>query len=284
MATRFQAQDQWILCRLGERLFGFPSGLVQEMLAIPPVRTVPQLPYHVRGVINLRGRVIPMIDLRVRLGLPPAEQVMQQTIQEVEGYEQAHKEWLTDLEECVREGREFTRAISPHDCACGHWLDTFNSDNIVLTAAVRKMLDPHAMIHAVAVEVLKLVREGNEEMALKRIEQARRAELTQVIRLFGELKTAVPEAYRETAVVLEGAGAVYAVSVDQVASVEHLKQGTLADLPELATAGVNGQVSGLARRTKDDGLVLILDTDKILDESFSREILEADLEPDPVAP
>lgn len=280
MATRFQAQDQWILCRLGERLFGFPSELVQEMLAIPPVRTVPQLPHHVRGVINLRGRVIPMIDLRVRLGMPPAAEVMQQTIHEVEGYETAHREWLADLEGCVSEGREFKRALNPHKCATGRWLDSFESDNIVLAAAVRKMMEPHAMIHAVAGEVLELVRQGNENKALKRIELARRAELAQVIRLFGELKTAIPEAYRETAVVVEGADAVYAVSVDQVASVEHLKEGTLADLPALAAAGPSGQVSGLARRTKDDGLVLILDTDKILDETFS----PGQFVPDPVAP
>lgn len=273
MASKFTAQDQWILCRLEDRLFGFPSELVQEMLAIPPVRSVPQLPSHVRGVINLRGRVIPMIDLRLRLGLPTAEEVMQSMLHVVGGYEHAHKDWLEDLEGSVRERREFTRAISPHDCECGKWLDTFQSDNIVLTSAVTKMMDPHAMIHAVASEVLEKTRCGDEEGALRRIEQARRAELAQVIRLFGELRAAIPEAYRETAVVLEGANSVYAVSVDQVASVEHLKEGTLGDLPALATAGVNGQVCGLARRVKDDGLVLILDTDKILDESYLAEVL-----------
>ncbi len=276
MASKFSAQDQWILCRLEDNLFGFPSELVQEMLAIPPVRSVPQLPSHVRGVINLRGRVIPMIDLRLRLGMPTAEEMMQSMLQEVEGYEHAHKDWLEDLEASVNEEREFTRAISPHDCQCGQWLDKFQSDNIVLTSAVGKMMEPHALIHAVALEVLEKVRTGNPEGALHRIEQARRAELAQVIRLFGELRAAIPEAYRETAVVLEGANAVYAVSVDQVASVEHLKEGTLADLPELATAGASGQVCGLARRVKDDGLVLILDTDKILDESYIAEVLASE--------
>lgn len=37
------------------------------------ITTVPQMPEHVRGVINLRGKVIPVIDLRIKLALPKTE-------------------------------------------------------------------------------------------------------------------------------------------------------------------------------------------------------------------
>ena len=43
---------------------------VQEIRGICPITPLPQSPQHVRGVMNLRGAVVPVIDLRVALGLP----------------------------------------------------------------------------------------------------------------------------------------------------------------------------------------------------------------------
>lgn len=52
---------------------------VQEILGMMPITRVPRTPPHIRGVINLRGKVIPIMDLREKFGMPPAteaEQVM----------------------------------------------------------------------------------------------------------------------------------------------------------------------------------------------------------------
>jgi len=43
---------------------------VREIIGLLPITAVPQMPSAVLGVVNLRGRVIPVVDLRVRLGLP----------------------------------------------------------------------------------------------------------------------------------------------------------------------------------------------------------------------
>jgi purine-binding chemotaxis protein CheW len=45
---------------------------VREIVPLPPVTRVPNAPAHVRGVANLRGRILPVVDLRVRLGSRPA--------------------------------------------------------------------------------------------------------------------------------------------------------------------------------------------------------------------
>jgi purine-binding chemotaxis protein CheW len=46
---------------------------VQEIRGICPITPLPQSPHHVRGVMNLRGAVVPVVDLRVALGLPLEE-------------------------------------------------------------------------------------------------------------------------------------------------------------------------------------------------------------------
>lgn len=56
----------------GER-YAVPVLAVREIIRLCPITPVATMPAHIRGVINLRGRVIPLIDLRVRFGLsaPP---------------------------------------------------------------------------------------------------------------------------------------------------------------------------------------------------------------------
>ena len=50
--------------------YGLPVLKVREIIKVMPITGVPQVPSHVRGVINLRGKVIPVIDLRLKFGLP----------------------------------------------------------------------------------------------------------------------------------------------------------------------------------------------------------------------
>ena len=52
--------------------FGVPVGRVREVTRVSEITRVPQTPPHVRGVTNLRGRVLAVVEIRSRLGLEPA--------------------------------------------------------------------------------------------------------------------------------------------------------------------------------------------------------------------
>jgi purine-binding chemotaxis protein CheW len=58
---------------LGQEEFGVDILLVQEIIRPAPVTEVPNTPRFVEGVINLRGKVVPVIDLRKRLNIPTIE-------------------------------------------------------------------------------------------------------------------------------------------------------------------------------------------------------------------
>ena len=66
-------EQQFATFYLGDMLFGVNIGNVQEINRQVDITPVPHAPKHVRGVINLRGEVATVIDLRTVLGLPPAE-------------------------------------------------------------------------------------------------------------------------------------------------------------------------------------------------------------------
>jgi purine-binding chemotaxis protein CheW len=54
--------------RIGTETFGVPIALVHEIVRVPEITTVPEAPECVEGVINLRGKIIPIVDLRKRFG------------------------------------------------------------------------------------------------------------------------------------------------------------------------------------------------------------------------
>jgi purine-binding chemotaxis protein CheW len=53
--------------------FGIPIGQVREVIRVSDITRVPQARPHVRGVTNLRGRILAVVELRTRMGLKPAE-------------------------------------------------------------------------------------------------------------------------------------------------------------------------------------------------------------------
>jgi purine-binding chemotaxis protein CheW len=54
--------------RVGREVFGVPISLVREIVRVPEITSVPDSPGFVQGVINLRGKIVSVVDLRLRFG------------------------------------------------------------------------------------------------------------------------------------------------------------------------------------------------------------------------
>jgi purine-binding chemotaxis protein CheW len=66
-------QQQLVVFSLGTEEYGLPITQVQEIIRYSEPRTIPSAYASVRGVINLRGKIIPVLDLKHRLALPNAD-------------------------------------------------------------------------------------------------------------------------------------------------------------------------------------------------------------------
>jgi purine-binding chemotaxis protein CheW len=67
------SSQQLVGFRLGGEEYGIEITTIQEIILMGDVTRVPQVPHFIEGLINLRGSVIPIIDLRKRFGLPLTE-------------------------------------------------------------------------------------------------------------------------------------------------------------------------------------------------------------------
>jgi len=67
--TQNHAEQKYLLFQVGGELYGAPLTSVREVIKSVAIKTVPYMAPHFLGVINLRGQIVSVIDLRVKLGL-----------------------------------------------------------------------------------------------------------------------------------------------------------------------------------------------------------------------
>ena len=66
-------ETMYLTFPVADELYGVPIGLVTEIVGLQKIMQVPDVPPYIKGVINLRGKVIPLMDVRLRFGMAEKE-------------------------------------------------------------------------------------------------------------------------------------------------------------------------------------------------------------------
>ena len=251
----------FVLFQVKEGLYAVGSENVREIVILTKVVKIPDLPPEIRGVINLRGKVMQLIDLWVKLGLPSAKAEFDELIQLLHDREQDHRNWLTELEACVRERRPFKMAKDPHECKFGLWYDKYQTDNSLLKMTLKKMDEPHQIIHATAGEVLQMVERGDLDGTMKLLAARRNGELAELSKLFEEARRILREHHRELAVVLMRGEKCFAISIDLVEAVERISEENIEPMPAALAAQDNRHQWRIGKRSKTSQTILLLEED-----------------------
>ena len=112
--TKTLASRQYVTFSLGDELFGVEVIRAREILSVTPVTKVPQTPDYLLGVITLRGQVVPVVDMRLKLGLPVSEETEDTCIIVVEVQVDGEPIIVGALADAVREVLEIrTDQIEP---------------------------------------------------------------------------------------------------------------------------------------------------------------------------
>lgn len=73
-------QSKYLTFTLGDEIYGLEILKVREIIGLMDITKVPRMPAFVRGVINLRGKVIPVVDLRRKFGMEAIEDTVETCI------------------------------------------------------------------------------------------------------------------------------------------------------------------------------------------------------------
>ncbi len=64
-------KGKFLTFAIGEEMYGIEIRFVTEIIGIQPITNVPEVPAYVKGIINLRGKIIPVVDVRLKFRKEP---------------------------------------------------------------------------------------------------------------------------------------------------------------------------------------------------------------------
>jgi purine-binding chemotaxis protein CheW len=103
MATTIADTTQYLTFKLEDEVYATDIAQVREVLEYSHVTKVPRTPDYMRGVINLRGHVVPVLDLKLRFGMNRTEQTVNTCVIIVEVSIQGEKTIIGALADSVQE-------------------------------------------------------------------------------------------------------------------------------------------------------------------------------------
>lgn len=251
-----EMENSWVLFELDGEQYGIRTENIREMVLFKEPTKVPDYPSHMRGVINLRGMVIPVIDLRKRLGKHGLLEEEEELISTLNGREEDHVQWLNELKASVEEDREFTLTTDPHACAFGKWYDNFITDNQLLQAQLKKFDQPHKLIHNVAIDVAKFRNDGKKDDALAVIQYVWNGKLSLLKSLFRETIRIIKENVSEIVVIVESDDMRVGFIVDKVLEVTDITPSDIEDSPKIKNGVPSRFIRGLAKVGKEVKILL----------------------------
>ncbi len=66
-------KGKYMTFQTGKETFGISISYVNEIIVMQPITMIPEVEDYIKGLINLRGKIIPVIDVRIRFGMEPIE-------------------------------------------------------------------------------------------------------------------------------------------------------------------------------------------------------------------
>lgn len=262
---------QWLQFTLKNQVYAINISRITSILQMPESIThVPDFPGYVRGLLDMRGDLIPVVDMRIFLGMPAISKEQDAFYHMLDARKQDHINWMKELNLSYKEHRPFTLATDPTKCAFGKWYYSFKDSEELNNSSVSfhlgKLEEPHANLHAVALELERCKEDFSGSELDERIEAIMERLYSEyvptVLRLIDEAKEIFSGSYREMCVVLKDESASVGLIVDQVLEVGDL---TIVNQPNEAGMTVGAAVSGfIAGVGKADGRDVLLLHDETL--------------------
>ena len=132
--------NQYLTFRLGEEMFAIDVSQVREILDVTTITKVPRAPAFMRGVINVRGSVVPVVDLRLKFDMPTTDQTLDTRIVVMEIALEGELTTIGTLADAVHNVMDIeSSSIEPPPKVGGKWNTEFikgigkhNEDFIIL--------------------------------------------------------------------------------------------------------------------------------------------------------
>ncbi len=211
-----RSQNLFLIFSLKNNYFGINALSVKEIIKLPGITKVPNPVFGVRGMIKFREQVIPIIEMRLKMGMESLNEENTSLIEILKQREKDHHLYIEHLEECLLNDKKFTMTLDPKECKFGRWYYNFKSENIVVTNLLEDFEQPHNMIHEFAKNIVNAKTTQNNVIVMERFNKESKLKLNALVKLFNELYEKITLETRELAIIYEFGEKLLGFSVDKV--------------------------------------------------------------------
>ena len=134
-------EGKYLTFALGEEEYGIGILKVKEIIGMMPVVQIPKAPEYIKGIINLRGMVIPILDLRLRFGMEAADYNEKTCIIVVEAHKAESMQKCWEVKGC---GKKDCPGYESSDLRCWMISGTFCRDEIQRARSAMCMRQPRS--------------------------------------------------------------------------------------------------------------------------------------------
>lgn len=261
-----------IVFEIQGEMYSINSKYVDTILQQPKFERVAKTARYMTGMFTYRKSIIYMLDLRIFFDMPSLADECERFEKMIDDRKNDHIAWVNELTRCAKEKQPFNLAKDPHKCTFGKWYDNFKTDNVTIEAHLKKIDEPHRLLHEAAAEVERCekncdscTRDECLDDILTRVKNKYQPIL---LNLLDETKELFNQnIYNEMVLVLSDTKV--GIVVDRILSVEELE--TIDGNEEMGKFYQNSFVSNIQRSNSVDGLISELDIKKLLEAAQTAE-------------
>ena len=218
----------WLIVRLKQNYFCINCKYVRNIQMLPEkITPLPKSGKYVRGMFNLWGHVLPIIDLRTMMGMDTLDGYYRSITHQLDDLKEEHEEWIQLLCKAVMNDEPITVERDAHSCHFGKWYYNHISEHEIINRFLKKLEAPHEELHALTDEVDKK-REELENASDETRELWKKDFVKNITNIYYanfqkaiiEVKDAIALAFKEMVVVIEDKHSSMALVVDEIISVD----------------------------------------------------------------
>lgn len=262
-----EEHQQMVTFRLGREEFAFVMERVREILRVSKPKQVPDAPPYVLGVLTVRGRILPIIDLRRLLHQQSlAEEVKEEAAAAREDY----RNWLDSFEKCGGASADLS-AID----RLRNWVTKFTSSSEQLMEAVSSIrsLNDRTAKQIGLLQKSRQAGDGQADALFRDIVAAGNELLNRMTRLDEQIDASIQEDQR--IIVVDCGGVPLGLVVDHVSEVLNVPKRLMDPPPAVAGAG-GLELSGIAKLNDGSRLIMLLDVGRLIDDGGLQQVAAAE--------
>ncbi|MBF0409705.1 MAG: chemotaxis protein CheW [Candidatus Riflebacteria bacterium] len=260
---------QMVTFMISREEFGFPIDKVREILRVETPRQIPEVPEYLLGVLTVRGKLLPIIDLRKLLNQQLlSDELCSQAKRLLNGF----NNWHDKVSQYFRNSNEQKVAEKPFE-DLRTWFDARNSSNQILMESVAK-------IRGIADHVAKALQDLTGTIASREVTTARYNEtldplIKSLSREIENYASLVPENIKEDQriIVVDSNGTLLGLVVDHVKEVLNAPKNCIDPAPTLSESE-NAELSGIAKLKDGTRLIMVLESAKLLKKQIFNQLKE----------